>query len=160
MCVVVRDWGSSSGVSSNVYTVPSMFRVVDRSKLSLKFGKDTFIDCHFSPFWPSWARTETAFALLRTTFLFAVDVNDDDGLLDNLNLFFVERRRRRVVVGVGGVGRLPLLLRKTTQCCSSRFFSRYIYIYMCVCVCVCVCIIKLEAVVTLFFFKKRDDDVV
>jgi hypothetical protein len=61
-----------------------MFRVVDRSKLSLKFGKDTFIDCHFSPCWPSWARTETVLFALRTTlFLFAVDV----AFLDNLNRF-------------------------------------------------------------------------
>ena len=40
--------GKSSADNVNVYTFPSMFRVVERSKLSLKFGNETFMDCHLS----------------------------------------------------------------------------------------------------------------
>ena len=51
-----------------------MFRVVERSKLSRKFGNETFMDCHLSPS----EEEEDEFVaetLLRTILL---DVDDDD----------------------------------------------------------------------------------
>ena len=50
-----------------------MFRVVERSKLSRKFGNDTFMDCHLS----SEEEEEDEFVAetLRTILL---DVDDDD----------------------------------------------------------------------------------
>ena len=51
-----------------------MFRVVERSKLSRKFGNETFMDCHLS----SEEEEEDEFVAetLRTTIL--LDVDDDD----------------------------------------------------------------------------------
>jgi len=43
-----------------------MFRVVERSKLSLKFGNETFMDCHLSE--EEDAAAETRTFLLDTTF--------------------------------------------------------------------------------------------
>ena len=60
-----------------------MFRVVERSKLSLKFGNETFMDCHLSPS----EEEEDAFVaetLLRTILL---DVDDDDFERDDFDDF-------------------------------------------------------------------------
>ena len=50
-----------------------MFRVVERSKLSRKFGNDTFMDCHLSS---EEEEDEFVAETLRTTIL--LDVDDDD----------------------------------------------------------------------------------
>ncbi len=60
-----------------------MFRVVERSKLSRKFGNETFMDCHLSPS----EEEEDAFVaetLLRTILL---DVDDDDFERDDFDDF-------------------------------------------------------------------------
>lgn len=45
-----------------------MFRVVERSKLSLKFGNETFMDCHLSEEEEDAAVAETRTILLDVTF--------------------------------------------------------------------------------------------
>ena len=50
-----------------------MFRVVERSKLSRKFGNETFMDCHLSS---EEEEDEFVAETLRTTIL--LDVEDDD----------------------------------------------------------------------------------
>ena len=65
-----------------------MFRVVERSKLSLKFGNDTFMDCHLSSAEEEdddafVAETRTEILLEITTLFFCldidvVDIDDDD----------------------------------------------------------------------------------
>ena len=60
-----------------------MFRVVERSKLSRKFGNETFMDCHLSPS----EEEEDEFVaetLLRTILL---DVDDDDFERDDFDDF-------------------------------------------------------------------------
>ena len=52
-----------------------MFRVVERSKLSRKFGNDTFMDCHLSP--SEEEEDEFVAETLRTMILLDVDVDDD-----------------------------------------------------------------------------------
>jgi len=52
-----------------------MFRVVERSKLSRKFGNETFMDCHLSP--SEEEEDEFVAETLRTMILLDVDVDDD-----------------------------------------------------------------------------------
>ena len=51
-----------------------MFRVVERSKLSRKFGNETFMDCHLSPS----EEEEDAFVAETLRTMILLDVDDDD----------------------------------------------------------------------------------
>ena len=57
-----------------------MFRVVERSKLSRKFGNDTFMDCHLSS---EEEEDEFVAETLRTTIRLDVDDDDDDDFEEN-----------------------------------------------------------------------------
>ena len=59
-----------------------MFRVVERSKLSRKFGNETFMDCHLSP--SEEEEDEFVAETLRTILL---DVDDDDFERDDFDDF-------------------------------------------------------------------------
>lgn len=67
-----------------MYTFPSMFRVVERSKLSLKFGNDTFMDCHLSSAeeeddaFVAETRTEILLEIATVFFCLEIDVEIDD----------------------------------------------------------------------------------
>ena len=52
-----------------------MLRVVDRSKLSRKFGSETFMDCHFSPEAEELPSEET---LTESALRFAEEEEEDD----------------------------------------------------------------------------------
>jgi len=52
-----------------------MLRVVDRSKLSRKFGSETFMDCHFSPEAEELPSEET---LTESALRFADEEEDED----------------------------------------------------------------------------------
>ena len=66
-----------------MYTFPSMFRVVERSKLSLKFGNETFMDCHLSSAeeeddeFVAETRTEILLEITTLFFFLEIDVDDD-----------------------------------------------------------------------------------
>ena len=66
--------GKSSADNVNAYTFPSMFRVVERSKLSRKFGNETFMDCHLS----SSEEEEDEFVAETLRTMILLDVDDDD----------------------------------------------------------------------------------
>ena len=61
-----------------------MFRVVERSKLSLKFGNDTFMDCHLSSAeeeddaFVAETRTEILLEITTVFFCLEIDVEIDD----------------------------------------------------------------------------------
>ena len=60
-----------------------MFRVVERSKLSLKFGNETFMDCHLSSAeeeddeFVAETRTEILLEITTLFFFLEIDVDDD-----------------------------------------------------------------------------------
>ena len=80
--------GKSSADNVNVYTFPSMFRVVERSKLSLKFGNETFMDCHLSSSSEEEeddafvAETRTEILLEITTLFFCLEIDVDDDFFE------------------------------------------------------------------------------
>ena len=60
-----------------------MFRVVERSKLSRKFGNDTFMDCHLSSEeeedeFVAETRTEILLEIATVFFCLEIDVEIDD----------------------------------------------------------------------------------
>ena len=79
--------GKSSADNVNAYTFPSMFRVVERSKLSLKFGNETFMDCHLSSSSEEEddafvAETRTEILLEITTLFFCLEIDVDDDFFE------------------------------------------------------------------------------
>jgi len=60
-----------------------MFRVVERSKLSRKFGNETFMDCHLSPS----EEEEDAFVAETLRTMILLDVDDDDFERDDFDDF-------------------------------------------------------------------------
>jgi hypothetical protein len=63
-----------------------MFRVVERSKLSLKFGNETFMDCHLSSAEEEddafVAETRTEILLEITTLFFCLEIDVDDDFFE------------------------------------------------------------------------------
>ena len=64
-----------------------MFRVVERSKLSLKFGNETFMDCHLSSSSEEEddafvAETRTEILLEITTLFFCLEIDVDDDFFE------------------------------------------------------------------------------
>ena len=67
-----------------------MFRVVERSKLSLKFGNETFMDCHLSisasaeddDEFVAETRTEEILLEINSTLFFFLEIDVDDDFFE------------------------------------------------------------------------------